>query len=111
MAYTNSINGFGGNFRVPFWPINSLYAPPAYRADARLSKIIDLTERVRLYLNLEVFNLSNAVVDTSITNQAYLEAKRVLTYTPGGFGVGTTSAGYPDGTNARRAQVGVRLSF
>jgi TonB dependent receptor-like, beta-barrel len=111
MAYTNSINGFGGNFRVPFWPINSLYTPAAYRADVRLSKIIDIAERLRLYLNLEVFNLSNTVVDTSITNQAFLEAKQVLTYTPNAFGVGTASGGYPDGTNARRAQVGARLVF
>ena len=111
MAYTNSINGFGGNFRVPFWPVNSLYTPPAYRADARLSKIVDFTERLRLYLNLEVFNLSNTVVDTSITNQAFIEAKQVLTFTPSAFGVGTASAGFPDGTNARRAQVGARLVF
>ena len=83
MAYNTSINGFGGNFRVPFWPVNSLYTPPTYRADARISKIIPLGERIRLYLNFEVFNVSNTVVDTSITNQAYLESKRVLTLTPG----------------------------
>ena len=111
MAYTTSIDGFGGNFRVPFWPVNSLYTPPAYRADARISKIIPINERFRLYLNFEVFNISNTVVDTSITNQAYTESKRVLTLTPGAFGVGTASAGFPDGTNARRAQVGVRCVF
>jgi len=96
---------------VPFWPVNSLYTPPAYRADARISKIIPIRERFRLYLNFEVFNVSNTAVDTSITNQAYTESKRVLTLTPGAFGVGTASAGFPDGTNARRAQVGVRCVF
>jgi len=111
MAYSTSINGFGGNFRVPFWPVNSLLTPPTYRADARISKIIPLKERAQLYLNFEVFNVSNTVVDTSITNQAYLEAKRVLTLTPGAYGVGTASAGFPDGTNARRAQVSVRCIF
>lgn len=111
MAYNNSIDGFGGNFRVPFWPVNSLYTPPTYRADTRISKIIPIRERIRLYLNFEVFNLSNTIVDTSITNQAYVEAKRVLTLTPGAFGVGTASAGFPDGTNARRAQVSARLVF
>jgi len=50
-------------------------------------------------------------VDTSITNQAFLEAKQVLTFTPSAFGAGTASAGFPDGTNARRAQVGARLVF
>ncbi len=111
MAYNTSINGFGGNFRVPFWPVNSLYTPPTYRADARISKIIPLGERVRLYLNFEVFNVSNTVVDTSITNQAYLESKRVLTLTPAAYGFGTASAGFPDGTNARRAQASIRCVF
>ena len=111
MAYTTSIDGFGGSFRVPFWPVNSLYTPPAYRADVRISKIIPIHERLRLFFNFEVFNVSNTVVDTSITNQAYLESKRVLTLTPGAFGIGTASAGFPDGTNARRAQVAVRCVF
>jgi hypothetical protein len=82
-----------------------------YRADARISKIIPIRERYRLYLNFEVFNVSNTVVDTSISNQAYVESKRVLTLTPGAFGVGTASAGFPDGTNARRAQVSARVVF
>ena len=111
MAYNTSINGFGGNLRVPFWPLNSLYTPPAYRTDARISKIIPLNESFRIYLNFEVFNISNTIVDTSITSQAYLEAKRVLTLTPGAFGVGNASAGFPDGTNARRIQVSARLVF
>ena len=38
MAYTTSIDGFGGNYRVPFWPVNSLYTPAAYRADASVSQ-------------------------------------------------------------------------
>jgi hypothetical protein len=111
MAYTTSIDGFGGNFRVPFWPVNSLYTPATYRADARISKIINFNERFRLYLNFEGFNITNTIVDTSITNQAYLEAKRVLTLTPMAFGAGTASAGFPDGTNARRAQVSARFVF
>jgi hypothetical protein len=111
MAYNTSIDGFGGNFRVPFWPVNSLYTPPTYRADARISKTIPINERLRLYLMFELFNISNTQVNTSINNQAYLEAKRVLTLTPGAFDVGTASAGFPDGTNARRAQVGVRCVF
>jgi hypothetical protein len=111
MAYSTSINGFGGSFRVPFWPVNSLYTPPTYRADARISKVIPVSERLRLFLMFEVFNISNTAVDTSINNQAYTEAKRVLTLTPGAFGVGTASAGFPDGTNARRAQLAVRCVF
>jgi Carboxypeptidase regulatory-like domain/TonB dependent receptor len=111
MAYTTTIDGFGGDARVPFWPVNSLYTPPTYRADVRLSKIIPIKERYKVYLNFEVFNITNTIVDTQITNQAYTEAKRVLTLTPGAYNVGTQSAGFPDGTNARRAQVSARVIF
>ncbi len=111
MAYNTSIDGFGGSFRVPFWPVDSLYTPPGYRADARISKVIPLGERFRLYLGFEVFNVSNTIVNTSISNQAYVESKRVLTLTPGAFGAGIASAGFPDGTNARRAQVSARCVF
>jgi hypothetical protein len=111
MAYTTSIDGFGGNARVPFWPVNSLYTPPSYRADARISKVIPVQERLMLYLSFEAFNVSNTVVNTSISNQAYVESNRVLTLTPTAFGQGTASAGFPDGTNARRAQVSVRAVF
>jgi hypothetical protein len=91
--------------------VNSLYTPPTYRADARISKVIPVSEKFRLSVMFEVFNISNTAVDTSISNQAYTEAKRVLTLTPGAFGVGIASAGFPDGTNARRAQLAVRCVF
>ena len=58
-----------------------------------------------------MLNVSDTIVDTSITNQAYTEAKRILTLTPDAYGKGSASAGYPDGTNARRAQVSARLVF
>ena len=111
MAYNTSINGFGGSSRVPFWPVNSLYTPSVYRADVRLSNWIPISERLRLALAFEVWNLTNTTVDTAITNQVYTEANRVLTLTPGAYNVGTQSAGFPDGTNARRAQVSARVVF
>ena len=111
MAYNTTIDGFGGSSRVPFWPVNSLYTPPTYRADARVSKLIPLGERFRVALSFEVWNLTNTIVNTAISNQVYVEANRVLTLTPGAYNVGTQSGGFPDGTNARRAQVGARLIF
>ncbi len=113
MLFNTTLNGFGGSFRVPFWPVNSLYTPSTYRADARLSKVLPFGEnsRMKLYLNFEAFNISNTIVDTSITNQAYTEARGVLTLTPTAYGAGTASGGFPDGTNARRAQVSARFTF
>ena len=111
MAYSTSIDGFGGNSRVPFLPVNSLYTPSIYRADVRLNKWVPIKERYRLALGFEVWNLTNTIVNTAISNQVYTEANRVLTLTPGAYNVGTQSAGFPDGTNARRAQVSARLVF
>jgi hypothetical protein len=111
MAYNTTINGFGGSARVPFWPVNSLYTPAIYRADARLTKSLAFNERYRLDFTFEVWNITNTQVDTAITNQACVETNRILTLTPGAYGTGIQSGGFPDGTNARRAQVGARLVF
>jgi len=112
---TSSINGFGGNFRVPFLPVDSIYTPASYRADLRLSKIIPIQIKDRstsLTLNFEAFNVSNSWSPTSMATQEYLEStKGVLTYTPTAFGYGTADGGFPDGTQARRVQVSARFIF
>jgi hypothetical protein len=41
----------------------------------------------------------------------FTEAKGVLTLTPAAYNVGTQDGGFPDGTQARRLQVGARISF
>ena len=112
MLSTGSIDGFGGNQRVPFLPVNGLYTPPVYREDFRLTKIIPLpVEQMRLYLNFEAFNISNSWSPTGLFTQAYTEAKGVLTYTPTAFGFGSGDGGFPDGTQARRLQVSARFVF
>jgi hypothetical protein len=111
MYRTSNLSGSGLNNRVPFWPIGSLRTPAYYHADARLSKIIPIRERAKLHINFEAFNVSNTIADTSITSQAYTEAKGLLTLTPASYGVGTADGGYPDGTQARRLQVSLRLTF
>ncbi len=112
MLSNSSIDGFGGNNRVPFLPVDSLYTPPTYREDFRLSKFIPLaSERVKLSLNFEAFNISNTWSPTALTTQVYTETKGVLTLTPTAYGVGTGDGGFPDGTQARRLQVSARLTF
>ena len=109
-AFTTSLNGYGGWARVPFWGPDTLYTPAAYRVDARISKILPFTERFRAYLNFEVFNVTNTIVDTSLFTQAYSERGGILSPTPN-LGQGNGSSGFPDGTNARRAQVSARFVF
>jgi hypothetical protein len=108
--YTGSLNGFGGNSRVPFWPTAAIYTPPTYRGDARLSKLLPFGERYRVYLNFEAFNITNSIVDTTLRGQAYTLKGGILLPTAG-YGTGSASAGFPDGTNARRAQVSARFVF
>lgn len=109
-AFTNTINGFGGTNRVPFLPYNTLPIDDIFRVDARLSRELPFTERVRLWINFEAFNVFNHVSDTFVNTEAYSLTNSVLTPTAG-LGAGNQSQGFPDGTNARRAQVSLRLVF
>jgi hypothetical protein len=112
MLSNSTLNGFGGNTRVPFLPVDSLYTPPVYREDLRVTKLIPLPwEKIKLSASMEAFNISNTWSPTGETTQAYTEAKGVLTYTPTAFGQGNADGGFPDGTQARRLQFSARLVF
>jgi outer membrane receptor protein involved in Fe transport len=113
MLYSaDALNGFNGNFRVPFLPVNSLYTPWVETENFRLSKLIPLaSDRMRLALNFEAFNIANNWSPTALTTQAYTESKLVLTPTPAANSVGSADGGFPDGTQARRLQVSARLTF
>ena len=96
-----NLDGNGLSERVPFWAVNSMWQPAMYRDDARISKILPFGERYKLFLNFEVFNVSNSWSPTSLSTQAFTEAKGVLTLTPTAYGVGTADSAPPDGTQAR----------
>lgn len=108
--FTNTVNGYGGTFRVPFLPYNTLKTDSIQRVDARLSRELPFTERVKMWLNFEAFNVFNNVYDTGVLTEAYSVTNRTFNPTPG-LGSGNASQGFPDGTNARRAQVSLRLVF
>jgi hypothetical protein len=109
-AFTTTLNGFGGSSRVPFLPQSSIPVDLTRRTDARITKQLRFADRYGLDLNLEAFNVFNRVSDTSVTTQAYQATGGVLRPVPG-VGIGTASGGFPDGTNARRAQISLRLRF
>jgi len=106
-----NLDGSGLSGRVPFLPENAIYQPAFYREDARLSKVLPFGERYKLYLNFEVFNVSNSWSPTAMSSQEYTEKGGVLTLTPGAYAVGTSDGLFPDGTEARRMQVSARLTF
>jgi hypothetical protein len=95
---------------VPFLPFAILDIDQTYRLDARIARELPFTERVKGYLQFEAFNVTNSVVDTFRLTEAYSATGGVLTPTAN-YGSPTQSQGFPDGTNARRAQVSLRLVF
>jgi hypothetical protein len=111
---TSYIDGFTGNSRVPFLPVNSILTPAGYRADARISKFIPIKigdRDTKLSLNFEAFNVSNSWSPTSMTTKEYVAAKGVLTQQVGSYGQGSADGGFPDGTQARRMQISARYTF
>jgi hypothetical protein len=128
IAFTGSINGLGGDTRVPWLQNNPLHIDPITRFDTRLSKNFPMREKMSLTLSFEVFNLTNTISNTGIISQGFTAANKGTTTapnfvaapctsatatvcTPTTPGLGTTSGGFPDGTNARRAQAGLRFVF
>jgi outer membrane receptor protein involved in Fe transport len=109
-AFSGSLNGLGGSSRVPFVPMNGLRVDDIYRVDARLSRALVFTESTRLWLYFEAFNVFNTPYDTALrTAQYQLVSGALVPFS--NFGQGTASQAFPDGTNARRAQVGLRFVF
>jgi hypothetical protein len=122
MVYTSTLNGSDGWNRVPFLPIGSLPTGPIYNVDARISKTIPITDRIRATFLFEGYNLFNMQYTTQVNTIAYtsvaelpaglLSGPRTGTLIPvPGVGTPIAAQGFPDGTNARRLQVGVRIVF
>jgi len=112
----STINGSGGWSRVPFLPVGTLDVDQIYSVDARLTRSLPFTERVKGSLSFEAFNAFNTIHNTGVQPSAYSVnsggiLKPVLTNGISLLGVGNASQGFPDGTNARRAQVALRVVF
>jgi hypothetical protein len=109
LAWT-TVNGSGGWTRVPFLPVGSLDVDQVYRVDARLTRSIRIKERVRANLSFEAFNAFNTISNTAIQTTAFTATAGTLRPLAN-LGAGSQSQGFPDGTNARRMQLGLRLVF
>src|SRR5262249_27906750 len=120
-------NGFGGirgqgtggdRNLVPSIPRNSISAPSNYKTDFRVSRDIRVTERLRVEVMAEAFNLFNHSnyhgFNTTLYNAAAtttstpLATPIALTPAIGYFGP-NNDASPPDGTNARRLQLAIRF--
>jgi hypothetical protein len=114
-ANTGTLNGYtssGLGGRVPFLPIGSLNVDRVSRIDARITKVFPIKERYKVMFTFDAFNVFNHRYYTSVSNRAYTYAlvNNVPTLAAAsGYGVGSASQGFPDGTNARRLQIGARF--
>ena len=113
-AFTGSLNGYtsgGLGNRVPFLPIGSLNVDQIIRVDARIAKQFAITERFRAMFTFDAFNIGNNTYFTSVSSRAYTYSTvgGPSLVPAAGYGAGTATQGFPDGTNARRLQLGVRL--
>jgi hypothetical protein len=101
---------------------------PITRFDTRLSRVIPIRERMKVYLSFEVFNLTNTQTNTGVNSAGFTAANKgtvaapnlviapcasatATVCSPETPGWGNSSAGWPDGTSARRGQVGARFVF
>ena len=113
--YNATLNGSGGSNRVPFWPMDSMNVDQIYNVDARISRSLPISERVKATLLFEAFNVFNTIHNTGVQTAAYSVTGNVLhpvlTNGVSLLDTGNASQGFPDGTNARRMQAGLRFVF
>lgn len=115
LASSTTINGmvtaFGAPGRAPFAPRSSVAIDSVNKLDGRVTKTFKLPwEATSVALSFEAFNIFNTISNTSVNTTAYRAVGTVITQAAG-LGSGTASGGFPDGTNARRAQVSARFTF
>jgi hypothetical protein len=120
-----SINGSGGAVYLPTVGRNTLRLPDATNLDLRVSRTLRVTEKVRLKGVAEIFNVTNRVNYSGITQRAFLVGTAVNGVTPlvfqdaatvaaEGLNVqpfGTFTAASTSQTRERQVQLGVRLEF
>jgi len=115
----STLNGSGGWSRVPFLPVSSIDIDQTYNVDARITRSIPFSERVKANLSFEAFNAFNTIHNTAVQTAAYSVTsvngvgviRPVTTNGVSHVGDGSASQGFPDGTNARRMQVALRFVF
>jgi hypothetical protein len=125
----DTYNGFGGirgqgtggdRNLVPIIPRNSVSGQTNHKLDLRVARDLRLTERLRVEVLAEAFNLFNHSNYNGFNTTIYTAAATTNT-TPLSTPIGLSqTAGYlapnndaspPDGTNARRLQLALRFRF
>jgi hypothetical protein len=117
---SSTLSGIGGEApggtRASFVPTANLPLGHTVQLDGRLTKTFPIHEGQSVELSFEAINALNHIRITGVNQTGYKSGWNSTTNTGyvqqvAGVGVGTASGGFPDGTNARRAQASVRFTF
>jgi hypothetical protein len=120
-----SINGSGGAVYLPTVGRDTLRLPESTHLDLRISRALHVTEKVRMRGTAEIFNLTNRVNYSGISQRAFLVGTAVNGVTPlvfqdaatvaaEGLNVqpfGTFTAAATGQVQERQVQLGVRVEF
>jgi hypothetical protein len=120
-GFASGIYGQGGLSLLPTIERNSNTGDASYRVDLRLARDLHVSSRLVIELLGEGFNIFNANIWTQYNNTAYTATStNAATTSPTtlvvlapttNFGTPSADSGFPDGTNARRFQLAVRLRY
>lgn len=110
MNFPNTLNGSGGWSRVPFEDVNILPLGSQFNVDARLSKTVPFTSRLRGTFAFDAFNATNHRDYSAVDTLAYTAVLGVLSPVAG-VGTPTASYGYPFGSSARHVEVSFRVNW
>jgi hypothetical protein len=117
---SSTLSGIGGEspggIRASFLPTANLPLGHTVQLDGRLTKTFSIHESQAIELSFEAINALNHIRFTGVNQTGYKSGWNSTTNTGyvqqvSGVGAGTASGGFPDGTNARRAQASFRYTF
>jgi hypothetical protein len=120
-----SINGAGGAVYLPTVGRNTLRLPDTTNVDLRVSRLVRVTERVQMRVLAEVFNLTNRMNYSAVTQRAFLVGAETGGVTPLVFQdaatvaaeglntrpFGSYTAAATEQARERQVQLGVKAEF
>ncbi|HUB78503.1 MAG TPA: carboxypeptidase regulatory-like domain-containing protein [Bryobacteraceae bacterium] len=110
MDFPSSLNGTGGWSRMPLDAVNILPLGAFLNVDARVSKTVPFTSRLRGTFAFDAFNASNHKNISAVQTIGYTATLGVISPVAG-LGTPVASYGYPFGSSARHVEVSFHLDW